>query len=401
MSTFHVALTAASLAAALCAARHAIAQPYTFTTVADSTADKFDPFSLGTPSISDLGHVAFSGQTADFSLSFVLRTGPALAGPFTTIVDDAIEPDLGAFFRNVSVNNLGQVAVWTPDDADDSFERIIRGDGGPITTIARATEAGPFNFMSVVVSLNDSGTVAWQGELLEPGFPQGLFTGDGGPHNTIFSTATSKFDSSFAGPMINNAGQIAFRASLDSGGGDAIFRYDGGDTFTVIADATGPFNAAFDDEPAINNLGVVALLGRSDDNADQFIIIGDGASPPTPLVDTTGPLEGFSALAINDSGDIAFLATFDDFTNQAIFSGPDLINDRVVGTGDLLDGSTIVSLSMFREGFNNIGQIAFLAGLEDGRSVIVVADPIPTPGALMLGALAAPCALLRRRHLDI
>lgn len=381
-TTILTGLTAAWIALAL-HEQTAMAQEYTFTKIADNVIDDFDPNTAGAPSLSDLGHVAFSARSADRSASRVLRSGPGLAGPLTTIGDDSINTEIGSFFDTVSVNNAGQVAVWATI-AGPVFERILRGDGGQLQTIAEASAGEMFNFMSIIVGINDSGLVVWQGELNQTGFPQGLWTGDGGEVNTIFDTTDSTdFTSSFAGPAINNAGQIAFRASSTVSSGDAIFRYDGGSTFTVIADSSGPLSAAFDDEPAINNAGTVIVQGRLDGALlPEVVLVGDGTAPATAIVDTNGPLESFNGAAINDSNQIAFCATFDDFFTQGIFTGPDLTNDRVIGTGDALDGSTVSSLAMFREGLNNAGQIAFFARLTDGRGVMMVASPatLPCPG---------------------
>ncbi len=372
-------VSVAAFAFAVFNGQTASAQIYTFTKIADSTTDDFNPDSTGAPALSDAGHVAFKAQSSDQASSRVLRSGPALARPLTTIADDSINLEIASFSDSLSVNNTGQVAVWISVNGP-VFERIVRGDGGPLTTIAEASRNELFNFMSVVVSINDSGTVAWQGELNQPNFPQGLFTGDGGQPNIIFSTASSSFTSSFAGPMINNAGQIAFRAALAPSGNDAIFRYDGNSSYTPIADSNGPLSAAFDDEPGINSAGRVILLGRSDDISTEILLVGDGTELQT-IVDTSGELEGFGSAAINDSNQIAYIALLDDFQTQGIFTGPDLVKDKVIKTGDNLDGSVVTRLSMSREALNNAGRIAFFAQLEDGRGVVMVASPQQTCAA--------------------
>jgi hypothetical protein len=390
-------LNLAPLAVALAGASGACAQPYTFTKVADSATLHFEPFTMGAPSISDLGHVAFNAQSADHAVTSIFRSGPSLSGPLTLIVDSS--SPLGTPFDNVSVNNAGQVAVWAPAGGGGLEERIVRGSGGPPTTIAEAGTGRMFNLMSVVDSVNDSGVVAWQGELNQPGFPQGLFTGTGGAVTTVFSTASSPFTSSFAGPVINNPGQIAFRASTATSHGDAIFRYDGGATFTTIADSSGILSAGFDQDPSMNNAGRVAVIGRLEDALqDEVVLVGDGTAAPEFVIDTTGPLQEIASVSINDSDAIAYIALFDDFQTQGIFTGPDLINDAVIRTGDILDGSPVTNLRFFREGLNNSGQIAFYAELADGRALIMVATPVPAPASLVLITLTLPVALHRRRR---
>ncbi|HZW10513.1 MAG TPA: choice-of-anchor tandem repeat NxxGxxAF-containing protein [Phycisphaerales bacterium] len=362
-------------AAAIGASAHSLlAQEYSFTKVADSALDDFDPFSTGAPSLSDTGYVAFGTLSADQSSSRVLRSGADLARPLVVIGDDQVNNEIGSFFNTVSVNNAGQVSMWATISGP-VFERILRGNGGPLELIAEASDNEMFNFMSVITSISDSGTVAWQGELNRAGFPQGLFTGNGGPVDTIFSTDSSDFTSSFAGPMINNAGQIAFRASTTTSDGDAIFRYDGGSSFVTIVDSSGPFSSFFDDEPAINDLGDVAVIAFSDDFSTSYVLVGNGVGAAVAVADTSGALESINNAGINDQGQVAFSATFDDFFTQGIFTGPDLVADRVIGTGDELDGSVVTGVAMFREGLNDSGQIAFLAFLDDGRAVVGVATP--------------------------
>jgi hypothetical protein len=71
-----------------------------------------------------------------------------------------------------------------------------------------------------------------------------------------------------------------------------------------------------------------------------------------------------------------------------IFTGDDLVNDRVITRGDTLFGSTVTGLSLFANSLNNNGQIAFTATLADGRQVIVRANgdnssAVPEPNLLL------------------
>jgi hypothetical protein len=377
-----IPITVAAIVALTAIADPAAATSYAFTKIADSGIEGFDPFSMGAPALSDTGYVAFSSLVADQTASRVLRSGPALAPPLVTIGDSDANSEIGSFSNTVSVNSLGQVALWASVSTPDLDEAIVRSDGGGLMTIAEAGDAEQFSFMSVVVSINDAGLVAWQGELNQSGFPQGLFTGDGNGVNTIFSTAAGGFTSSFAGPDVNDAGQIAFRAAAAGPESDGIFRYNTDGTFTTIVDSTGFLSFAFDDEPSINSAGRVAAIGRSDDFSQMYLVIGDGGAEALPVADTIGELDSINNAGINDSNEIAYSATFDDFTTQGIFTGPDLVQDKVIETGDQLDGSTVEFLSMYRDGLNNAGQIAFFALLADGRGVIVVATPARSRGDL-------------------
>ena len=61
---------------------------------------------------------------------------------------------------------------------------------------------------------------------------------------------------------------------------------------------------------------------------------------------------------------MAFLATLDDFSTTGIFVGPDPIADRVISTGDTLDGSTVQNITFCEEGLSDSGELTFVAHLE-------------------------------------
>jgi hypothetical protein len=79
---------------------------------------------------------------------------------------------------------------------------------------------------------------------------------------------------------------------------------------------------------------------------------------------------------------VAFLATLDDGTS-GIFVGPNPISDRVISTGDTLDGSTVQNLTFCEEGLNDSDELAFVATLEDStapegfRMAVFRATPVP------------------------
>jgi T5SS/PEP-CTERM-associated repeat protein len=97
------------------------------------------------------------------------------------------------------------------------------------------------------------------------------------------------------------------------------------------------------------------------------------------VVDTNGPFRDFfpfRELRINASGTVAFLGILDD-GRYGIFTGPDPIADKVIATGDALNGSTVSSIDTgISPEFNDAGQIAFKVMLADGRQVLIRADPV-------------------------
>jgi hypothetical protein len=213
-------------------------------------------------------------------------------------------------------------------------------------------------------AINDAGTVAFWARLgTSPSFTFSIFTGDGGPLTTIATTGSGGgFTLLGQVPAINDAGTVAFKGSNPGG----FFTGAGGPT-TTIADSSGPLN--------------IALANQS--------------------------------IALNNLGEVAFLAGL-DAGGDGIFTGPDIIDDKVIGQGDALFGSTIGhptfpflttgNLGFFRDGINDSGELAFWARLTDGRQVIVRATPmaaaaVPAPGTLALFAAGlAGLGLVRWRR---
>jgi len=102
--------------------------------------------------------------------------------------------------------------------------------------------------------------------------------------------------------------------------------------------------------------------------------------PKPAIVDSDGPFLGLGNLAfghpvINDKGQVAFFGILDNF-QMGLFVGPDPIADRVILIGDPMDGSTVINISVFRDYFNNAGQLVFTVLLADGRTEILRADPV-------------------------
>jgi hypothetical protein len=323
------------------------AQGYEFTKIVDSN-NGFDPFSFGCPAINDTGVVAFRATRNSGITGIFLGTG----GRLTTIADQ--NDGFGFIGFHPSINNQGQVSFAA--GVQTGGEAIMRGDANGLTTIA-STEDGPFNFFGFNTSINNAGAVAFKDE--------GLFVGNGEQIETRYLGSSSRFGGDDSRPSINDAGQVAFFEYLDDGGQGIFVSSDG--SFITIADDSGPID--FPTEPTINAAGVVIFLAFLD-NAQEAIFTGSGG-PLTTVVDSTGPFRffGFGGPALNDQGQAAFSASLDT-DEQGLFIGPDPVADRVIGTGDALDGSTVTNVVFCREGLNNRGQLAFQAQLADERTVI-------------------------------
>jgi len=352
---------------------------YDFTKVADSAEDGFDPFSFGCASINDRGDIAFrAGRTAADGFNTVDGIYRANAnGSLTTIVQN--EKRFDFIGRNPSMNDRGGVSFAARLDGGN--EAILRDNGKRQETIA--TTAGKFNFFGFDTSVNNGGVVAFKAELdRRYDFDEGLFSGRGDRVRTHYLASTSDFDGNDSRPSISNAGEIAFEESIDFE--DGIFVTEG-DGFKTIA-APSPDRSV--GEPVINDVGTAAFeTSFTDETGGEFVteIVTGNGGPLATVADTRGEFGsfGFRPPSLNGDGEVAFLATLDDFSTTGIFVGPDPVGDRVIATGDTLDGSTVQSLTFCEEGLNDPGQLAFIAQLEDldapdgFREAVFRATPAP------------------------
>jgi hypothetical protein len=359
------ALAPLALMLALAAPASAQTPTYTFTKIADSVMDGFDPFSFGCATINAPGDVAFkAGRLAPDGFNTIPGIYRVSAdGIFTTIAEDAKRFTTIGF--NPSMNDSGQVSFAARVDGGKKpdTEEILRGGGKKLTTIA--STADEFNFFGFDTSISNVGEVAFKAELDEEfGFDEGLFSGTGRDVTTHYLASTSQFDGTDSRPSINNLGAIAFEESVDFDRG--IFSGREG-VFTTIA---APDPNVGVQPPVLNDAGTAAFV-RSffDETSQEFVeeIVTGSGGPLTTVVDTRGPFSffGFRPPALNNGGEVAFHATLDGTFTSGIFVGPDPEADRVIATGDVLDGMTVQNVRFCEEGLNDAGQLAFVAQLED------------------------------------
>src|SRR5918996_4962363 len=358
-----VAVGALALVVAL--ASPASAQAYTFTKVADSSTDNFNPFSFGCATANSRGDVAFrAGRLAEDGFNTIPGIYRVNAdGSVTTIAEN--EKRFGFIGRNPSMNDLGEVSFAARIDGGkkEDTESILRGSGKKLATIA--STADEFNFFGFDTSISNSGEVAFKAELdAEFNFDEGLFSGSGRSTITHYLASTSQFDGDDSRPSINNLGDIAFAESIDFD--DGIFAGREGVFRTIEA----PDPNVSVQEPTYNDGGTAAYERSFFDEANQeFVseIVKNDGTQRTIVADTRGAFSsfGFRPPAINSAGDVAFAATLDDFVTEGIFTGGDPVTERVIATGDTLDGRTVQGLTFCEEGLNDSGQLGFIAMLED------------------------------------
>jgi hypothetical protein len=358
----------------------------------------------------------------------------AVTYDFTLIAADG--GPLTAFNSNIypAVNGAGAVAfqAWT----SAGVEGIFVGSGGNVTTIASNAAGTPFDFFGPGLAagplIEGDGDVAFKAYLKAGG--QGIFLSEGAVIDIVARTSLSAESLQLIG--MNQAGVVAY--SVEQGGGSArVFTFDDGVVTTIASgavSATGainsagtvafvqllpsseqlvagnggpltriaatggdsPFRSIF--SPSINANGTVAFVAYLDGSTGIFT--GNGG-PITTFVDSLGPYLVFDFPSINSDGVIAFRAVLDG-GGVGIFTGPDPTADRVIGSGDPLFGSRVGSLE-FGGGYslNDAGQVVFRAGLYDGRTVLVRADPtapVPEPPSLLYVGLGLAVCASRKLH---
>ena len=333
---------------------------YTFTKIADST-ESFVDFGMGPNAINTQGTVAFGACVGTMlqTCEHVILTGNG--GPLTVIASrDGLGGSVVLDF-DAAINTQGVVA-FRAVSVEDFSGKIFTSSDGLLTDIS-----GPFNGTGGF-SLNSVGEVAF---ALPNG--EGLLINRSDVITTLYDIVSSPFSTMTGSCLaLNTQGTVAFGASLKTGD-FGIFTGNGGLITTVVTIGDLFHTTSC---PALNDEGDVAFLGGSDLAVDGvFLKKSDVIST---ITDISGPFSGFLSFSLNGMGIVAFHATLKE-GGEGIFTGPDPIVHKVIRTGDRLFGSTVASIwhSWSSVAINDIGQIVFLAVLADGTLGVYRADPVP------------------------
>ena len=417
----------------------------------------FTTLSWGNPVFNNAGRGVFLAELADTNsggnVSRGIYRGDGTASGLSRVAraGQAAPDGNGSFaqFFAPTINDLGQTAFYgfltgTSGGSSDDVGLYFDDDTtGGVTRIARTGQAAPDgngSFSSLYIpSLNDAGQVAFFA----------IFTGTsgGGSDNSgIYRSGgttdgltqivregqtapdgNGRFSLFDISPVLNDAGQTAFNATLTGTSSDAgIFLSD--DTASgltqiaragqVVPGGNGSFSGFFG--PALNDAGQAGfyarLTGTSGGSSDDIgIFRGDGTlidqvartgdAAPGGGGDSDGVLSAFvSRLALNEEGQVAFLADIDLGDGGSInderglfFHDDQLGLISVIRTGDAFGGSTIKNFLVSTDGdlLNASGQVAYAYTLDDGREGVAIWT-VPEPAATGLLGLASLALLLRR-----
>lgn len=362
---------------------------YSFTLIADSTSATFGAIS-GTPSINSAGTVAFHAALDAGGSGIFSGNGNTL----TTIVESG-SPTFLAFGSSPSINSAGMVAFRAHLDAGGSG--IFKGNGGSPITIADTSGPAFSGFGST--SINSAGIVAFFANRKPSGY--GIFSGDGVALTTIAVSTVMQggvdpaFSSFGENPSINSANTVAFFATANYQG---IYRGDGGSP-TIIADGSGPFLYFGVAAAAINSVGNASFMASLDAGGQGIFRSENGTLTTIAYSDSSG-FGQFGNTSINSAGTVGYFAALEG-GGYGIFTGDGGPTSRVIGQGDVLNGSTVAHVSLGNGALNDLGQISFRYTLADGISGVAVATPIPEPVSLILVAGGAALLLAGRRRAHI
>jgi hypothetical protein len=128
----------------------------------------------------------------------------------------------------------------------------------------------------------------------------------------------------------------------------------------------------------------------------EGIFTSTGSGPPTTIADSSGPFDDFKGSPAISLYGLAFTASLDTGGIVGIFTGPDPVTNKVIQVGDSLLGLTVSSIqSLGRFAINDSGEIVFVAGLSNGDAVLVRATPgVPVRPLLRVFVTATNSAIV-------
>jgi hypothetical protein len=196
--------------------------------------------------------------------------------------------------------------------AGHAFAQEFRHIAFQFTNVADTTKG--YTSLSQFPAINNRGTVVF--EATGPVFVDGIFKWQDGQIATVSSDPNS-LSLYGADPVISDTGITAFEANLSSNARE-IFTNDGATTKIIANTADQGFIARFLGSPSINRFGTVAFFATRNGFTSQAVFVGNGG-PLTTVSDTRNSnFSGFQNVAINDFGKIAFGASTND-GNTGVF----------------------------------------------------------------------------------
>ena len=326
-----------------------------------------------------------------------------------------------AFMANLSVNNGNTRGLWSngPDG-----NRLVVLEGQMVPTISNGDRRFSFNLLDSDRVINSNGAVAFGGRVSLPNSSSedGIWIRDQSIRPIVLSgevlpgTNGLILDdrAGIESVHLSDHGEVVFEAELDfeEFGRDAVILASDAGNFRVLAreGSEAPGGGTFQgvsfspfSELSANAQGDAVFLSSLSDSSSSdtegvFVDRGDGLE--AVFRDFFPRIEG---IAINNNQQVAFASRTSIMAETADLELIDIVSlgDEIeVSQGDI---RVVTSLAFAGElGFNDLGQIAFRAGFQDGSSGVFVSNAVavPEPSVMSLGAvlIATGWYSLRRRR---
>jgi hypothetical protein len=351
--------------------------PYSYTLIAITGGTQ--PYTgLYSPSLNASGTAAFGANlTGNASGVFVgngtTTTTIAQTGTTFTAFSDAS----GVILPAISPTSTSVAFFATRTPGAGGGGGIFRGNGATTTPIGTTPTFTTFN---IIPAINSANTVSFTAAPAAGG--QGVFSGTGGAATTIATSGTAV--PSFVGPTaINSAGTVAFIANFADNSQQVLIG-NGGPVSPIAT--TGTAVPSFAGPVSINGSAAVAFVGNL---AGGGRAVFRGTTSTVDTIASTGTMVTTIGdfASINSIGAVAFAAQLSS-GGQAIFTGDGATTNTVIQSGAALSGSTVQTLALGSFALNDLGQVAFVARLADGRQGVYVATPVPEAGGVFTIAAA-------------
>jgi hypothetical protein len=353
---------------------------------------------LSSPLLNASGQVQYTSSLTGGSSSlgfFVGTPGPSGFTGQTVGLAGTAAPAGGnysVFGSTPILNASGQVAYFASLTGGSSTQGLFAGAPGSMQAAALVGTAAPTggNYSSLGnPAINNAGQLAYSASLTGGSATAGLFVGALGPSGVTMQTAALQGDAAPAGgnyiaftvPLLNASGQLAFRSTLTGGSSTA----------GIFAGAPGSF---------------------------QTIVLGGAATP-----DGVGNFNSLgTSIAFNAAGQVAFTSSLTGTgvttaNDNGLYAGSAGDVVKIVREGDILDvdpgiGIDLRTVSAITftagsggqdgkaRGLNDDGLLVYRLTFTDSTSGIFTSQiVVPEPAGVILAAAAfCGAALLARRR---
>jgi T5SS/PEP-CTERM-associated repeat protein len=365
----------------------------------------FFPVSAGVsiPSLNDAGRVAFRAVAGGVIAIFFGTGQEQNINDYVVIA----RTQLGSFIVGVPGSYVGSRVAFQAEGVQVSGRGYFSADGVSLRTIV--IDSGSGNF---IPWMNRAGQVGYSRSVLATA-EGGIYVGQNGASQLAYTNEHTRAFG-FRGlvgsqaMVVNDAGEMFFGGVFSNLPTDTntpqlhmegLLRGDGsGKIPSMVVDTEITFNS--EDEPssteiklwAVNNAGQAAcVVGGFDGNVTRprkVIKVSGGAI--TTVMDTSigaaSAISEIPQMAIDDNGKVVFRANYTNALGQfqfGLFTGQDMVKDKIIATGDPLFGSVVFALDISQFGVNKSGQIAFRVVLQNNQISIVRADPVVGGGTVV------------------